>query len=72
MLILLYPGDTQVDAAGRYRTHASELGHLGYRPAATSWGEERPGAGSAMLFANIEEAYRVGTLLVTYHRGAGA
>jgi hypothetical protein len=25
-----------------------------------------------MLFANIEEAYRVGTLLVTYHRGAGA
>ncbi len=67
-VILLYPGETQVDAAGRYRAHAADLGGAGYRAAATSWGEERPGAVSATLFAHVEEAYRVGTLLVTYHR----
>jgi hypothetical protein len=32
----------------------------------TSWGEERPDAGSAFFFGNLEEAYRIGTLLVTY------
>ena len=69
-VILLYPGDTQIDAAGRYRTHAARLGPVGYHATATSWGQERPGAASAALFAGVEEAYRVGTLLVTYRREA--
>lgn len=63
---MLYPGDTQVDASARYRAQATALAAHGYRPVATSWGEERPGAGSALFFGNLEEAYRVGTLLVTY------
>jgi hypothetical protein len=48
--------------------HAESLATAGYVPVATSWGEERPGAGSAFFAANLEEAYRVGTLLVTYRR----
>lgn len=67
-LVLLYPGDTQVDAASRYRDHARQLSSLGYVPVATSWGEQRPDAGSAFFFGNLEEAYRVGALLVTYRR----
>jgi hypothetical protein len=67
-LVLLYPGDTQVDAASRYRYHAWQLASLGYVPVATSWGQERPGAGSAYFLGNLEEAYRIGTLLVTYRR----
>jgi hypothetical protein len=67
-LVLLYPGDTQVDASSRYRYHAWQLSSLGYVPVATSWGQERPGASSAFFFANLEEAYRIGTLLVTYVR----
>jgi hypothetical protein len=65
-LIQLYVGDTQVDAASRYRVHVAALASLGYRPVSTSWGEERPDAGSAFFFGNLEEAYRIGTLLVTY------
>ncbi len=68
VVILLYPGDGQVDAAARYRTHAAQLAAQGYVPVATSWGETRPGAGEALFAAHLEEAYRVGTLLVTYHR----
>ncbi len=30
--------------------------------------QERPGAGSALFFANLEEAHRIGTLLVTCTR----
>ncbi len=71
-LVLLYPGDTQVDAAGRYRAHAAALAAAGYVPVATSWGEERPGAGVAFLAAHMEEAYRVGSLLVTYRRDPDA
>jgi hypothetical protein len=69
LLIVLYPGDTQVDAAARYRTQAAELARVGFTPLATSWGQERPSAGAAMLAAHLEEAYRVGTLLVTYRGG---
>jgi hypothetical protein len=69
-LILLYPGDTQVDAAARYREHALQLAAVSYLPVATSWGEQRPGAGVALFAAHLEEAYRVGTLLVTYRRMA--
>ena len=69
-LVLLYPGDTQIDAAARYDAHADALDAFGYHAVATSWGEERPDAGSAFLMGNLEEAYRVGTLLVTYHRDA--
>lgn len=72
LLVLLYPGNTQIDAAGRYRAHAERLAQHGYAAVATSWGEERPGAGSAFLFGNLEEAYRVGTLLVTYLRNLGS
>jgi hypothetical protein len=68
MLMLLYHGVTQADAAVRYRDHAITLAGRGYAPVATSWGDERPSAGTAFLFANLEEAYRVGTLLVTYRR----
>jgi hypothetical protein len=67
-LVLLYPGDTQVDASQRYIAHASALDGAGYHVVATSWGEERPSAGSAFFFAHLEEAYRVGTLLVTYRK----
>jgi hypothetical protein len=67
-LVLLYPANTQVDAAARYRVHLDQLGAVGYAPIATSWGEEPPGAGFAFFFGNLEEAYRVGTLLVTYAR----
>ena len=67
-LVLVYPADTQVDAAGRYRAHAEQLGAAGYAPVSTSWGEEPPGAGAAFFLGNLEEAYRVGTLLVTYRR----
>ncbi len=69
-VILLYPGETQVDAAGRYRAHAASLRTAGYDAVATSWGQDRPGAATAALFAGIEEAYRMGTLLVTYRREA--
>lgn len=71
-LILLYPGDEQVDASGRYRAHAEALAAVGYAPIATSWGETPPGVGSALFLGNLEEAYRVGTLLVTYRREGAA
>ncbi len=67
-LVLLYPGNEQVDAAGRYRVHAEALASAGYEPVATSWGQTPPGAADAFFFGNLEEAYRVGTLLVTYRR----
>jgi hypothetical protein len=67
-LILLYPATTQIDGTDRYRTHAELLAAAGHAPVATSWGEEPPGVGSALFFGNLEEAYRVGTLLVTYRR----
>jgi hypothetical protein len=67
-LILLYHGDTQIDASQRYAAHAAALDAAGYRVVATSWGEERPSAGGAFFFAHLEEAYRVGTLLVTYRK----
>src|SRR6187431_2181800 len=68
VLGLLYPGDTQLDASARYAAHVTGLGSVGYEPVATSWGEERPGAGSALFAAHLEEASRIGTLLVTYRR----
>lgn len=71
LLIVLYPGDSQVDAAARYRDHAAQLRPLGYAPVSTSWGETRPGAGEAVFAAHLEEAFRVGTLLVTYRRSSG-
>jgi len=70
-LVLLYPGNEQVDASARYVAHAEALEAAGYLPIATSWGQTPPGAGSAFFFGNLEEAYRVGTLLVTYRREAG-
>ncbi|MET0773121.1 MAG: hypothetical protein ABWZ82_08565 [Candidatus Limnocylindrales bacterium] len=68
VLVALYPGKTQEDAATRYAQHVTELGSAGYEPVATSWGEERPSAGTALFAAHLEEAYRIGTLLVTYRR----
>jgi hypothetical protein len=70
-LLLLYPGNEQVDASARYLAHAEALEAAGYLPIATSWGQTPPGAGSAFFFGNLEEAYRVGTLLVTYRQEAG-
>ena len=67
-LILLYPGNTQVDAAERYSTHARHLGKVSYVPVATSWGEEHPGVAVALFAVHLGEAGRVGTLLVTYRR----
>ena len=68
VLVVLYPGDTQLDASARYAAHVTGLASAGYEPVATSWGEERPSAGSALFAAHLEEADRVGTLLVTYRR----
>lgn len=67
-VIALYGGRTQAETAPSYAAHARALEAAGYHPVATSWGDDRPGAGTATLLANIEEAYRAGTLLVTYRR----
>jgi hypothetical protein len=68
ILVLLYPANTQAVAAAAYRAHAELLQAAGYAPVTTSWGQDPPGAGVAFFMGNLEEAYRVGTLLVTYRR----
>lgn len=71
-LILLYPGEEQRVAAAAYRAHATLLAPAGYAPVATSWGETPPGVSDSLFFSNLEEAFRVGTLLVTYRREPAA
>jgi hypothetical protein len=52
--------------------HLEGLGKASYVTVATSWGEERPGVAVALFAAHLEEAGRVGTLLVTYRRDVAA
>jgi hypothetical protein len=51
---------------------AHELAAQGRYPVAHSWGDDRPGTATALFAANVEEAYRTGTLFVTYRREQGA
>ncbi len=67
-VVILYTAESQVVAAAAYRAHAVLLDAAGYVPVTTSWGQNPPGAATAFFMANLEEAYRIGTLLVTYRR----
>ena len=56
---------TQAAAFEVYRTEAARLAAAGWYPIAHSWGDERPGAGSAATGAGAQLS---GTLMVTYRQ----
>jgi len=70
VLVQLYPAASQAEAFTFYRQEAQRLATGGWYPIAHSWGDERPGAGVAVLIGYPSEAIGWGTLLVTYrHMG---
>jgi hypothetical protein len=72
ILVQLYPAPTQTDAFEFYRVEAPRLAAAGWYPVAHSWGDERPGSGSAVVLGYGAASIVGGTLMVTYRQGGRA
>ncbi len=72
ILVQLYPAVTQVDAFEFYRVEAPRLAAALWYPIAHSWGDDRVGMGSPMVFGDVAASNLSGTLMVTYRQGGRA
>lgn len=69
VVVRVYPGRTQADAAGAFQVEAVKVAELGYMPVAQSWADGRPGLGRVLALGLLASSMRPnGALTVTYQR----
>ena len=69
VVVRVYPGRTQADAAALFAREARVAAEHGYSPVAQSWADGRPGIGRVMMIGELAESIRPkGALTVTYSK----